>query len=75
MTVGVAVFPPETIPGPTHENVTPAVEEDPLRTTLGFVQVITCGPPAFTFGIPTSFVTFTVEVEVHPFTGFVTVSV
>ena len=38
-TVGVAVAPPETIPGPAHENVTPPVDEEPVRILVGFVQV------------------------------------
>jgi hypothetical protein len=39
LTFGVAVVPPEAIPGPDQLNVAPAVEEDPLRVTLEVLQL------------------------------------
>jgi hypothetical protein len=38
-TVGVAVFPPETIPGPAQLKVAPDVEEDPFNVTEVAVHV------------------------------------
>jgi hypothetical protein len=38
-TVGVAVFPPEIIPGPDQLKETPDVEEEPFSETAGIVQV------------------------------------
>ena len=77
-TVGVAVVAPETMLPPllaTHENVAPAVVEDPLNAIEVMVQVSTLSAPAFTFGKLASTVTKATSVAVHPFTGLVTVNV
>jgi hypothetical protein len=57
LTVGVAVVPPETIPGPFQLNVTPGVEDDPLSVAEVEAHVIDCGVPALTFGAPEAAVT------------------
>jgi len=49
-TVGVHVVPPAVIPGPVHEQVAPAVDEDPARLVVGLLQVNVIGTPAFAFG-------------------------
>jgi hypothetical protein len=38
-TDGVAVFPPEIIPGPFQLKLTPAVEEEPFKTAVVALQV------------------------------------
>ena len=43
-------MPPDTIPGPAHEKVAPAVDEDPFKAIYVTAQESTCGAPAFTFG-------------------------
>lgn len=74
LTVGVAVFPPDTIPGPLQEKVAPLVEEEPFSVAVVVPQVIVCGEPALALGGVIFCVTFTVAVFVHP-AGLVTVSV
>ena len=49
-TVGVGVAPPETIPGPAHEKVTPPVEDDPFNPTLVIEQFNNWATPALAFG-------------------------
>ena len=49
-TVGVAVAPPETIPGPDQLKVAPPVEEEPLNPTEVTVQFNACGAPALALG-------------------------
>jgi hypothetical protein len=49
-TVGVAVDPPETIPGPAQLNEVPLVEDDPLSVTDGLVHVRVWLAPALAFG-------------------------
>lgn len=46
--VGVAVVPPETIPGPAQLKVTGEVEED--AEIVGVVHVTACEAAAVTFG-------------------------
>jgi hypothetical protein len=75
LTLGVAVFPPETIPGPFQLNVAPAVDEDPLRVTDGEAQLSVCAEPAFAFGGVVLPVTATWLLAEHPFPLSVTVSV
>ena len=49
-TVGEALLPPETIPGPAQLKVAPPVDEEPVITLVVFVQVRTCAAPAFALG-------------------------
>ena len=77
-TVGVAVVAPETMLPPLlaiHENVAPAVEEDPLNAMEVTVQVKTLSAPASTLGAVLSKVTKATSLAVHPLAGFVTVNV
>jgi hypothetical protein len=73
LTVGDAVVPPETIPGPDQLYVAPVVVEEPLSVTEVVEQVSDCVVPAFAFGTPAAAFTATVLVEVHPLEGSVTV--
>lgn len=75
LTVGVAVFPPETIPGPAQLNVVPPVEEEPFKITEDEEQLIVCVPPPFAFGAVLFAVTATWSVAEHPLPGSVTVNV
>ncbi len=74
-TVGVAVVPPLETPGPDQEYVTPIVVELALTLAVPLPQLIIAAEPAVTFGGTLLFVTPTVDVIVHPFTGLVTVTV
>ena len=58
-----------------HEYVTPPVEELPLIVAEVLVQVSVCPLPIEMLGAVVLEVTATVPVEVHPPTGFVTVTV
>ena len=69
------MLPPETIPGPDQENVTPPVDEEPDNTRVVFVHVKTCAGPALALGGVIFCVTFTVAGLVQLFAGFVTVTV
>jgi hypothetical protein len=75
LTVGLAVEPPETIPGPLQLKVAPLVEDEPLRVADVAVQLKVCGAPAFALGAEVFEETKTFEVAVHPFAGSVTVTV
>lgn len=75
LTVGVAVFAPEVIPGPIQLNVVPLVVEEPPRLTEVAIQFNVCVAPAFAFGTPAAAFTATCEEEVQPFAGSVTVNV
>lgn len=75
LTVGVAVVPPEVIPGPPQLNVAPLVEEDPFNVALAVEQFIVCAVPAFAFGAVVFEFTIACAVAVHPFEGSVTVTV
>jgi hypothetical protein len=77
-TVGVAVVLPETMFPPllaTHENVAPAVVDEPLKANVVTVQVNILSAPAFAFGVLPSRVITATSVAVHPFVGLVTVNV
>ena len=50
LTVGVAVPPPLTMPGPAQEKVAPGVEEEPLSATEEMAQVSALSVPALTLG-------------------------
>jgi hypothetical protein len=72
LTVGVAVVPPETIPGPDQLNVAPAVDEEPFNEVDGEEHEIVTVLPAFEFGVAEFEFTAAVLVDVHPFEGSVT---
>jgi hypothetical protein len=74
VTVGLAVFPPETIPVPAQLNDTPPVEELADRTTDVVVQV-SSPPEALTPGASPVPVTGAVAVLVQPLAEHVTVTV
>jgi hypothetical protein len=74
-TVGVAVFPPEIIPGPAQLKVTPAVAEDPFNVVVADEHVSACDVPALASGTPAEVFTATELNAVHPFAGSVTVNV
>lgn len=74
-TEGVAVFPPETIPGPAQLNVAPAVADEPFSVTEAAEQVSVCVVPAFASGAAAFEFTTTCAVAEHPFDGSVTVNV
>ena len=59
----------------TQANVTPAVEEEPLKAMDVTEQVNTLSTPASTFGAVLFNVTKATSVAVHPLTGLVTVKV
>jgi hypothetical protein len=74
-TVGAAVVPPDTTPGPAQPKLAPAVEVEPLSVTEAVEQFKVCGPPAFAFGVFVSVMTVVVAVAEHPFDGSFTVTV
>ena len=59
----------------THENVAPAVVDEPLKANVVTVQVKILSAPAFAFGVLPSRVITATSVAVHPFVGLVTVNV
>gem|GEM_PF-2833524 len=75
MTDGVSVVPPETIPGPDHWYVAPAVDEDPPSNTDVTVHVRTLASPASAFGRVLFNVTIAKSVAEQPLSGSVTVRV
>jgi hypothetical protein len=70
--VGLAVLPPDTIPGPVQLNIAEGVVEEPLNTTDVTEQVRSCADPAFELGVPVLAFTTTELFAVHPFDGSVT---
>jgi hypothetical protein len=77
-TIGAAVVLPETMFPPllaTHENVAPAVVDEPLKVIEVTVQVKTLSAPAFAFGAVLFNVTKTTSVAVQPLIISVTVKV
>ena len=73
LTLGFAVVPPETIPGPDQPKLTPAVDEVADNTTDVVVQV-SVPPVALAPGSAPLIPTEAVAVLVHPLAAFVTVS-
>jgi hypothetical protein len=69
------VLPPDTIPGPLHENVAPGVSDDPLNITVATEQVRVLSSPALASGTASFNVTAAASVAVHPFAVLVTVRV
>ena len=74
-TVAVEVAAPAVIPAPVQLNVAPGVNELAVIFPLNVVHVNTKGNPAVAVGGVVFIVTATVVVAVHPFAGFVTVTV
>ena len=64
-TVGVAVEPPLTIPGPVQLKVAPDVEDDPASATVEFEQVRSFAGPALAFGLIVSSVTYIVSYAIQ----------
>ena len=74
-TVAVEVAAPAVIPTPVQLNVAPGVVELAVIFPLNVVHVNISGAPAVAVGAVVFVVTATVVVAVHPFAGFVTVTV
>lgn len=75
LTVGVAVFPPLTIPGPLQEYDGLLTGVDAVNVPLVVVHVMVSAELADALGAVVLLLTFTVDVPVHPFEGSVTVTV
>lgn len=75
LTMGEAVFPPETIPGPFQLKVTPGVVDDAVMVPLVTEHVSINGRAVERSGGVTVDRIVTEAVEVHPLAGSVTVRV
>jgi hypothetical protein len=75
LTVGVAVVPPETMPGPDQLKLTAPVDDEPFNIAEADEQFNVCAVPAFAFGCVVLEVTATCPLALHPLPGSVTVKV